>query len=336
MSPKLFPGIATDAPETGVLALSTDGLSPHDRIDYWREMVCRRFAEVQISSRLGRDFSGEMLAHQYAALRLTNVTAKAQSVARVAREAKSENEDCYFAVILLSGSEFLEQDGREARLRPGDLSIYDATRPHQLIFPEDFKKLIIQIPRRELDKRIGGLQRSTALTISGSHGPGAVASGFFRSLAGHSLQLDQQQRGSLAEQALDLLSLALAAVVPADLNLSRSRSLSLSRVRRFIDLQLDNPALDTNMVADGVGLSARYVNQLFEEEGTSLMRYVWRCRLERCRNEMLQRHDQDQRTLRLFDIALRWGFNDASHFSRAFRKHFGLGPRDFYALQQKK
>jgi AraC family transcriptional regulator, positive regulator of tynA and feaB len=331
MNPKHYPATLAAVPCDGAIALSTDGLLPHERVDYWREMVCRRFAEVQISSRLGRDFSGQMLAHQYGSLRVTHVVAKAQSVSRIAKLARTESEDCYFAVVLLSGCEFLTQGGREARLQPGDISIYDATLPHSLIFPEDFKKLIIQIPRQEWSKRLSGMDRSTALTISGSSGTGAIASGFFQSLAHHSGQLSQQQRSNLSDQALDLLALGLASVAPVNLNLSRSRPVSLSRIKHFIEHQLSNPDLDSQMVADGTALSPRYINQLFEEEGTSLMRYVWRSRLEHCRDDMLNQRGAD---LRVYDIALRWGFNDPSHFSRAFRKCFGVGPRDFCFLQK--
>ena len=57
--------------------ITTSDQQPHHRVDYWRELVCRRFAEVQIASRLGMDFSGRMETHQYASLRLTTVAAKA-------------------------------------------------------------------------------------------------------------------------------------------------------------------------------------------------------------------------------------------------------------------
>jgi AraC family transcriptional activator of tynA and feaB len=80
------------------------------------------------------------------------------------------------------------------------------------------------------------------------------------------------------------------------------------------------------MVAKGAGLSPRYANQLFEDEGTSLMRYVWKRRLERCRSDMA---DPSHYGRPVYDIALRWGFNDASHFSRAFKKQFGVGPREY-------
>ncbi|OYO30843.1 helix-turn-helix domain-containing protein [Janthinobacterium sp. PC23-8] len=312
----------------GVTLMTTSGQQPHHRVDYWRELVCRRFAEVQIASRLGTDFSGRMETHQYASLRLATVAAKAQSVARVAHHAQTENEDCYFAVLLLAGSEFLAQDGREARLGAGDLAVYDATRPHKLIMPEDFTKLIVQIPRAALSSRVGGLERTMARRIDGAQGPGAVAAAFFRSLAGHSTQFDAAQRERLAEQALDMLAFALSPQ-PSTLPPARSRAITLLRVKQHIERHLGDPALSGEVIADAVGLSSRYVNQLFEEEDISLMRYVLKRRLEQCRDEFERGAGHAQR---LYDVALRWGFNDPSHFSRAFRKHFGAGPREFCGL----
>ena len=43
------------------------------------------------------------------------------------KEPAKNSHDAYFAVVLLSGSYLLEQNGREAILTPGDVTIYDAT-----------------------------------------------------------------------------------------------------------------------------------------------------------------------------------------------------------------
>jgi len=51
-------------------------------------------------------------------------------------------------------------------------------------------------------------------------------------------------------------------------------------------------------------------------------------RFERCRTELADPlHAREHIT----EIALRWGFNDMPHFSRAFRRRFGTAPRDYRA-----
>ena len=73
-------------------------------------------------------------------------------------------------------------------------------------------------------------------------------------------------------------------------------------------------------------MSPRYINDIFKDEETSLMRYVWSRRLENCRRDLLSQTRTGQR---VSDIAFRWGFNDLSHFSRTFKQSFGHSPRDY-------
>ena len=234
--------------------------------------------------------------------------------------------DAYLAVVLLSGDYALEQDGNEAVLRPGDMAIYDATRPHRIHCPRDFSKLILSIPRPLLRERMAGIERCAALRISGAAGVGAVASNFMRACSQNAGAFAAHESAALADQALDLVTLAAASVRPAAFALSKSRAATLARVKALIEQRLSDFALDTAMIARSAGLSPRYLNSLFGEEGTSLMRYVWRRRLEHC-----ARHLTDPRRAgeRIAEIAFRWGFSDASHFSRAFRQQFGCAPGDF-------
>jgi len=56
-----------------------------------------------------------------------------------------------------------------------------------------------------------------------------------------------------------------------------------------------------------------------------LMHWIWNERLERCRTELVN-HAGAGRPVSV--VAYSWGFNDASHFSRAFRKRYGISPRE--------
>lgn len=79
-------------------------------------------------------------------------------------------------------------------------------------------------------------------------------------------------------------------------------------------------------MASTLKLSPRYINKLFEADGTSLSRYIWRRRIERAATDL---RDPAMRALGISAIAMALGFNDLSHFSRVFRQRFGMSPRDY-------
>ncbi len=83
-------------------------------------------------------------------------------------------------------------------------------------------------------------------------------------------------------------------------------------------------ALDPARIADAHGISVRHVHRLFHESGDTVAAAIRRERLDRCRADL---EDPHQRARSITEIALRWGFNDSAHFSRAFRARFGVSPR---------
>jgi len=310
------------------IRFSTADVLASERRDWLREVIGREYANVEITPPADGSLFNEMTIFPWESLRLSAIRSNAISIERLPREPHWVSQDAYFAVILLSGDYLLEQNGREVFLQPGDMTIYDATRPHRIHCPRSFSKLIVAVPRSMMRDRLAGVEHCTALRIPGSAGIGSVAANFIRSAASQAGALNSSELSTVVEHSLDLLTLALASVRPQDFNLSRSRSLSLSRVKEFVERHLADPVLDTAMVAAGTGLSSRYINDLFGDEGTSLMRHVWKRRLENCRKDILNPLHVGNR---ISEIALRWGFNDLSHFSRAFRQKFGCSPMELIA-----
>jgi AraC-like DNA-binding protein len=86
---------------------------------------------------------------------------------------------------------------------------------------------------------------------------------------------------------------------------------------------LDRPSLSAALVAARLGISMRYVQLLFEEEGESFSACVTRLRLERVRRLM---DDPRHAHRRISDLAFEVGFRDLSTFNRQFRRHFGETP----------
>ena len=310
-------------PMQGVRLLTAD-LPLRQRHEWLQEVIAREYAQVEVTPPRDGPLLNEMSIHPWDDLQLSMVRSSAITLNRLRREPYRDSQDAYFAVVLLEGEYCLAQDGREVFLRPGEMTLYDATRIHRVHCPRPFRKLIIAVPRPVLRSQVAGVEHCTAVPIAGTNGIGSVASDFLRTVAGQVTSLAASDFCALAGPALDLLGRAIAAARPAGAALARSRSVSINNIKAYLECRLGDPMLDSRSVARGVGLSSRYINSLFEEQGTSLMRYVWQRRLALIAKELL---DPRSAGVRLADIAYRRGFNDLSHFSRAFKRRFGESPR---------
>ena len=304
--------------------LSTADISPTRRHDWLREVIGREYADVEIEPPADGELFNEMRITPWRDLQLSAIRSNALALERLAREPRRIAQDAYFAVILLDGEYRLRQDGREAFLRPGDLSLYDAARPHRTDCPRAFHKLIVSIPRALLAERVAGVERCTAQRIAGDAGIGAIAVNFIRHCTAEASALTPNDFAALSTHALDLLTRAIATTRPQTCILSRSRQSSLAAVKAIVEQRFCDPWLDTKAIAAGVGLSPRYINELFAAEGSSLMRHVWEQRLRKSRDRLLAGE-----SCSLAELAWRCGFADSAHFSRAFKRRFGAPPREF-------
>lgn len=302
---------------------STENVSVWQRREWLCEVIGREYANVEIKPSKNDRLYNEMNIYTWLDMRLSVIHSNAISIQRLPQEPSEISHDAYFAVILLAGEYLLEQNGREVFLKPGDITIYDATRPHRIHCPKSFSKLIVSIPRQLMHDKLPGVEHCTARKVDGGLGLGAIASGFVQSVANQANRLTISAFEATAEQSLDLFTLALNSIRPSTSTMGRSRSLSLRRVKDFVESQIDNSDLNTELIVNRTGLSARYINELFNEDGTSLMRHVWNLRLARCHHDLI---NANNRKKSISEIAIRWGFNDFSHFSRAFKSKYGVSP----------
>ena len=96
-----------------------------------------------------------------------------------------------------------------------------------------------------------------------------------------------------------------------------------AEIRRYVRTHLQDPELGPASIARAYAMSVRALHALFEDGDASVAGLVRSERLPRCLED-LQLPNGGSVT----DIAFRWGFCDAAHFSRVFKREFGATPSE--------
>ena len=212
-------------------------------------------------------------------------------------------------------------------LRYGDFHLLDSSRPYQLSFQQSNRMLVLAIPQRDLTRRLANPEGVLGIPMSSKTGlPSLLSSllgGFWQQRRSGE---DKYLSPRFSEALLDLIASAYSSITGAP---SEHSSVVLARreqVRTYIESHLHDPALTPARTADAVHLSARRLHQLFEADGETVGSYILRRRLEECARAL---KDTSLRGRTVTEVAFLHGFNNASHFGRVFRAHFGASPTEY-------
>jgi AraC-like DNA-binding protein len=131
-------------------------------------------------------------------------------------------------------------------------------------------------------------------------------------------------------QIYDLAALIMGATRDAA-EIAKGRGLRVARLRAIkadIAEKLAGPNLSVQAVAMRQGVSPRYVQILFEEEGTTFSQYVIGQRLARAYRLLTDPRFADRS---ITSVAFDVGFGDLTYFSRVFRRCYGGTPSEVRA-----
>jgi AraC-like DNA-binding protein len=128
---------------------------------------------------------------------------------------------------------------------------------------------------------------------------------------------------------VELLALAIEADQRVLVGHSSSvRNAHLHRAEHFIAAHLRDVRLSPQAIAEGCGISLRYLHQLFEAEGTTVCAHIRSQRLLMCDAALKDRNCRKA----ISEIAYDWGFGDQAQFSRNYRARFGCTPSEVRAF----
>jgi AraC-like DNA-binding protein len=211
------------------------------------------------------------------------------------------------------------------RLNTGSLFISDPLAAYKYHnFDSQTELISISIPKRLLIER-GFVARSFELIAAKMTNPDARAVGdLILSIAGQNGCTSLALRERQGRHLLDLIAMLVGN--PLAVDSPRKREVALSRAKDYVAQHLEDCDLNATQIATSVGISRGQLSRLFKDRSTTLMRYVWSCRLERAADLLKSR---GRSNVSIGEIAYSCGFASHAHFSRVFKARFGLSPSDY-------
>lgn len=272
----------------------------------------------------GQPLHGTLLTHRTpAGIELSVIASTPQIVT-----ARAGGERGFLLIMLLDGQAELSGPGTRdgERLAAGDIACIPGNESADLVASTPFRLVSVHVRHALIAPRLG-----SAPPVHTCKLPAGVAPLFGGLLGGLAARLESMQDADphvlapVESVILECLASALAAVKPqAAPGLSTSRAIAFERICHRIQARLAEPDLSLCAIARDEHVSDRYLRKLFEGSGHSFSSYLRHSRLQRCFADL---HNPAYDQLSVSDICYRWGFNDPSYFSQAFRERFGLSPK---------
>lgn len=304
--------------------LATDMVSPGERVDWWRERVLELFgSDYCIEPSTSEPFSISVELEPVAPIAFLKIRGSAH---KAAGRGEPSGDPKLLVHLQVKGHCTVFAEGRETLLGPGTLSLFPVRESTHLQFHEAYDQIATVLPVELLERMVPNWSRHVAKPIATETGTAAVLADHLVSLSRHPDALAQGRSSALVHLTVGMVGALLQEMCghePRDS--STQRAFQRERIKQFALNHLANPVLDCQFISRGVGLSTRYIHQLFHDQPLTLMQWVLQERLTRCHDE-LARGVHAGRTL--CELAYAWGFNDQAHFTHSFRKLFGVSPSE--------
>jgi AraC-like DNA-binding protein len=305
---------------------STDDTPRGERTDAWRSAIRTNYRDWELPDGLPTGFTARLRQRDLAGLRLVECRCGPCGGRRLTRQLARDPEPFLAIQVIRDGAERLRMGEETLLASTGDLLIWSTLPATEFEIPERLSKATIMIPLAALGERLPPGRAFTACVLDARSGIGAVLSNHVEALVAEIDRLHETEAQAARRATLELLAAAVArqagAIAP---QLGQQH---LRRVQDYILQHLRDRELSLGGIARANGISVRYLHLLFARAGLSAFSWIREQRLQRCRDALV---DPTLNARLVAEIAFDWGFGDAAHFSRSFKRRFGHSPSAFRA-----
>jgi AraC-like DNA-binding protein len=316
----------------GIFRFSTDAFPERDRVTKWRETLERQIVGLdQTALTENMRIDGVGMALPGLGLVQNNVTPS--RYART-REMLRDGNDNIRLVILkhaTTSSAPAAHLGRDLTVEPGSAIVLPNCDLNSITFTAPRTQMLsLNLTRKNLRPLLRDFDAVPARTIPSQNFALRLLVRYTEALLAESAPPTPELRQLATVHIYDLAALAMGATRDAS-EISSNRGLRAARLREIKSNIAATPwlqGLSVDEIAIRQGVTPRYVQMLFEHEGTTFTEFVRQTRLDRAHRMLVDPRMADRS---ISAIAFDAGFGDLSYFNREFRRRFGQTPSDVRA-----
>ena len=306
------------------LSFSTDDFPESERVAMLREHYGRTVLKAEIEPAAGEAFEARIASHVLPDLHLLAGTLSAARITRTQAQTVDGNDDLAL-VLSRTGTIAISSRGRDILLREGEAvltSSTDVTSFERFATGDSFS---LRIPRAALSPLVLDVDDAIMRRVPRDSAALRLLTGYARTLMHENALATPALRQLAVGHLHDLLALTLGPTLEVA-DIARRRGVRAARLREAkLHIAGNSWRQDISIVtvAGHLGVTPRYLQRLFEVDGTTFSAFLLGQRLKRA-HRMLSEAQFAERSVS--SIAYDVGFGDLSYFNRCFRRAYGVTP----------
>ncbi|HEY1612684.1 MAG TPA: AraC family transcriptional regulator [Rhizomicrobium sp.] len=298
-----------------------------ERLPFFREFLGRQVMRQDIDPLPDHRFRTDTTMRRLPGLLMYWTTGTTTSSARQIRRTRQLLSDGNDSLLIqwVSTARHVEHLGREVFVGPGEGIMFSCADTRSVLHPSDYRTLSLSVPRSALGPRLRDIDSALCRPLHAGSAAQRLLFRYLELLRDESSADATELRDLVTGHVYDLLAVALGATRDAA-ETAGTRGVRAARLAEIKDSVRQNlPRVTLSEITVRHRLTPRYVQILFEEDGTTFTEFVLEQRLVLARRLLAGPGSTGRK---ITDIALSCGFGDVSYFNRKFRGRFGSTPSD--------
>jgi AraC-like DNA-binding protein len=246
---------------------------------------------------------------------------------RSSREIRNIDDPKINFTYICSGSEnIVFNDEININANAGDLLILPNYVSLDCGIPESLHKITLTIPKLKTKLLMPDIEMLYGSKISLASGIGSIAAATFQQAEQQITSLEPGMR----EELLDLIILLVENCISfkTSIYLSKSKEYLFGQACSYIEKNIEDSELNQQAIAQALGVSRRYLQQIFSLKGYTINGYIQDARLDLCRKALIHSRKKNRS---ISEIVYQSGIDDLSYFIKLFRKKYGMTPSQYRA-----